>query len=182
MTSISVRGIAPAKGHLKALSGKLGEETLGSTAESIAQHGMPVAVQRFSASRYAGSDPDVEVSTVRLAGGKAALVADGPKVLYIEFGSGVNLNAAGQNPAGPALGFVPESHSSGRMRPSGWWAYAGDPGHGEPGYNIRPLKRGDKEVGGVFWTQGNPPANAMYEAGKEMHRVAMEAVIRGLGL
>lgn len=182
MPSVSIHGVAAAKRHLKAVSEALGEEPRTAVAEQIASHGKPTAVSMFADNLYAGSEPDVNVSVETLGHGRAALVATGPKVLFIEFGSGTNEINPG-NPAGARLGFTPGSFTTGHIRPSGWWMYRGEPGHGKSGLNLTAVeytqgKRKGMVKAGYWWTQGNPPANAMYEAGKEMHRVALAAVKR----
>ena len=78
---------------------------------------------------------------------------------FIEFGSGVHY--VEQHPKASEMGAVRGGYGQNKGLKD-TWAYYGDPGtNGEPAKG----KKGEK---GLVFTHGNPPARAMYDAGKEM--------------
>lgn len=136
------------------------ESRLARFLDAIAQTGADVAQARFNAAAYPGAK-DVAVSVVRDSETRYRVVASGTSVLFVEFGSGVTYPAT--NPRADDLGFVPRSWSSthaNAIKRDGLWVYYGQPGGDATPVSGRPSN--------TWWTQGNPSANAMYEAAKDM--------------
>lgn len=111
----------------------------------LADEGAEQARTAFSLADYDGGN-DVEVSVKSIAGGKA-VVARGKSVLFIEYGSGMRYGYGHPEP----LEYGPGTWSEG---PNGKGHWKDPHGWFIPGTRMR--------------TYGNPPAMAMYEAGKEM--------------
>lgn len=180
-THMHISGVGRAA---RALSGRVrdavSEERLAKVLYAVAQMGMDVAKAGYSKAEYPGTN-DVSVSIERGEGGKTYLVATGAHVLFIEFGSGVNI--APTNPLAAGLGYHPGGFSTGKIRPSGWWLYVGERGSA-PDANVKPVEDHDKDgnvtktYANKWWTQGNGSANAMYEASKEMRDQLAEQVRR----
>lgn len=121
------------------------------------------AQEGFSAATYTGVN-DVRVST-SVIGNEGKVIATGESVAFIEFGTGV---AYEEHPYGSSMGLTHGSYGKGKGANPKGWVYKGEPGNAYT-----------KEVrDGVYWTKGQPPARAMYEAGKyikdEAGRIAKE--------
>lgn len=122
--------------------------------ERLAQIGVDTADTRFKTAQYDG-DNDVTVTGPEWVGeNKLVIRASGKSVLFIEFGSG--LPGYG-HPKAQDLGYGPGTYSDSEALggkhhwddPKGWFYKHDERSH------------------------GNPPARAMYDAGKEMReRVA----------
>lgn len=127
---------------------------------------------------YSGSGVE-DASNVRVSGSltaqEATVTATGAKILFVEFGTGVNLNYGSVK--GGELGFVPASWSTSDegkgwltgnrlAKFKGWW----------------PLGGTSEGAGGTtLWTQGHPPVNAMAHAAERMKQMVgkfLEAAYR----
>lgn len=132
----------------------------------LAEIGVEVARVRFTEAAYDG-DNDVAVH-VEYDGNKAAIVASGRAVAFIEFGAGVYF------PEHPSGLFAHGTYGQGKGAQPKGWIYRGDPGTG--GQPVR--DRHGNEKPGVYRTYGNPPAMAMWGAAEEMaaavERIAQE--------
>ena len=109
----------------------------------LAEIGVSVAREKFAAAEYDG----VKDVTVRLEfnGDRAAVIAEGETVGFIEFGTGIRhpeWNNSGMEYTPPKHGTYGKGHGA---RPKGWFYY---PKEGEPARR----------------TFGNPPAEAMRTA------------------
>ncbi len=105
-------------------------------------------------------------ANVRVSGSLTAqegtVTATGSKILFVEFGTGVNLNSGSEK--GTELGFTPASWSisdegkgwlTGKRLEKfhGWW----------------PLEGTSQGAGGTtLWTQGHAPVNALFHAAEKM--------------
>ncbi|RGJ47417.1 hypothetical protein DXD59_00535 [Olsenella sp. TM06-36] len=177
---MSISGVASTVRHLESLRDRVSEDRMQRIVSAVAEMGLSVAQAGYSKAEYPGPN-DVRVSIVTGGDGATYLVASGTRVLFIEFGSGVNLPDT--NPWASSLGIYPGGFSSGKIRPSGWWLYRGERGGVKDG-NISPVVDRDrygnvtKVREGRWWTQGNASANAMYEASKKMRDALADAVTR----
>ena len=112
----------------------------------------------FTSAMYAG-DNDVEITVVPKDNG-FEIVASGHAVLFIEFGTGIKNP---EHPLSSEFGFAHGTYGKGKgANPNGWVYY------GVQGNAGRPVRDG------VYRTMGNPPARAMYNAGKEMKERVLE--------
>lgn len=116
--------------------------------ERLGSLGVNTAAIKFRAAKYDG-DNDVNVSAEWIGDTSLRVVASGEAVLFIEFGSG--LGGYG-HPQAKEFGYGPGTYSDDESiggkghwtDPEGWYYRHGEKSH------------------------GNPPARAMYDAGKEM--------------
>ncbi len=106
----------------------------------------------FTNAMYAGNN-DVQVSVETTSTGYK-VVASGMAVLFIEFGTGI-INP--EHPQSAEFGFMHGQYGLGKGANEKGWVYVGE--QGNAGQPIRD---------GVYRTYGNPPAKAMYYAGKDM--------------
>ena len=139
-----IKGIPKVKARLNSIV-KATKNSARPICEKLAADGAEEARNIFPISDYEG-DRNVNVYTKRVAGGYA-IVAKGPSVLFWEFGSGL---IGYGHPFAAELGFGPGTWSDGPNgkhhwdNPKGWYI---------PGTASQK-------------THGNPPALAMYSAGK----------------
>lgn len=122
--------------------------------ERLAAVGVDVARIRFANAQYDGvndvivRDPEwVNENTLRIN-------ADGFTVAFIEFGTGVHYSE--QHPLAAELHMIRGSYGH-HLGLQDSWKYRGAPG-----------TNGEMTDGDWVWTHGNPPARAMYDAGKEI--------------
>lgn len=152
--NISINGLDSTISHMKMLNDNLLNKTSTLVAHLI-KAGYEVADYRFGIAQYDGTN-DVSLS-MSFSGNTATLTASGQAVLFIEFGSGMTFTE--QNPKAIELGFIRGKYGKGNgSKPS--WVYVGE--QGSNGHFLRETK--DEQA--VVRTNGNPPANAMYEASK----------------
>ena len=125
----------------------------------LAEIGIDVANVRFASAQYDGTN-DVKVSDAPEWQGetKLRISASGRAVGFIEFGSGVHYSE--QHPKAAQFGAVRGGYGYGLGKFDSW-RYRGD-----PGTNGEVITEGVHA--GEIVTHGNPPARAMYDAGKEM--------------
>lgn len=127
--------------------------------EKLAEIGIDVATARFGSAQYDGvNDVVVQDSPEWVDETKLIIYAFGTTVTFIEFGTGVHYTE--QHPKAEELGAIRGEFGQGKGSQTSWGFY------GEPGTNGKVIKTTDK--GNLVITQGNPPARAMYDAGKEM--------------
>lgn len=161
-----VTGIDRARRHLSSV----GRATLDldGMLEDLAGVGMRSARARFDAADYAGTN-DVTVRAAKGRPGTWEVVASGTSVLFIEFGSGVTYPH--DNPKTLETGFRAQSWSLAKgvraIKRDGLWIYYGEPGGDASPVAGRPAN--------TWWTRGNPSANAMYEAGKDIRAEVLSA-------
>lgn len=162
--NISINGLDNAISHMKMLNDNLLYKTSTLVAH-LAQAGYEIANYRFGIAQYDGTN-DVSLS-MSFSGNTATLTASGQSVLFIEFGSGITFTE--ENPKAVELGFIRGKYGKGNgSKPS--WVYVGE--QGSNGQILRKTK--DDEI--VVRTKGNPPANAMYEASKNIReKIILEA-------
>lgn len=129
----------------------------------LASIGATVASLRFARAVYS-SEPLVDISVEKIDGGYKIL-AQGEDVCFIEFGSGAaygygyppDVQLEPNMPYGPGTWSESEVGKGHWNDENGWWFIGGD--------------------GQYVHTFGNPPAMAMYEAGKSM-RQDLERIAR----
>jgi hypothetical protein len=109
------------------------------------------AEEGFAGATYTGKN-DVRVTT-EVNNNEAVIKASGENVAFIEFGTGV---AYEEHPYGASMGLTHGSYGKGKGNNPKGWVFKGEPGNAY----TKELKDG------VYWTKGQPPARAMYEAGK----------------
>lgn len=164
---ITVTGIDSVIQKLEALDF---ERKAKQIAKELADIGWEVAAINYLKAWYAG-DNDVDVN-IEPSGNGYALVASGTSVLFIEFGSGV------YQPAYPTE-LPPEilprgTYGKGKGK-NLRWVYEGEQGNlGKPVVD----KKTGKAKEGVYWSYGNTPARAMYDADKQMREKIPEIVKR----
>lgn len=171
----SCKGIDGAIRHVQAVRKSVGADVLRSIVEDLGKQGLGVAQAGLNGSEYAG-DPAVALDG-SWDGDTYKVTARGHAVLFIEFGSGVNIQP--DNPKAPDFGFTPGGYSKGMIRANGWWFYRGQRGTAKPG-NIKEARGKDGELRG-YVTQGNPSANFMYDAGRWMHENVRQVVSAAIG-
>lgn len=139
--------------------------------ERLAEIGVNVADIGFREADYDG-DNDVTVNTKWISDTCIQVVASGKSVLFIEFGSGM---MGYGHPKAQELGYGPGTWSDGDQGKGLWqkppWIYKGVEGAKSSNYGGAVKGRT-----GVYWSYGNPPARAMYEAGKEMRERILDVV------
>lgn len=133
--------------------------------ERLGQIGIDTATVRFRTAQYDGvNDVKVWDSPIWVDDNKIAILATGQTVAFIEFGTGVFYPE--QHPKAEEVGAVRGSYGQGKGRQTSW-GYYGEPGTHGRFYANRPK-------GKLIITHGNPPARALYDAGKEMRQKALE--------
>lgn len=138
-------------------------------ARRLAEMGLGVASVKFAAAAYDGEN-DASLSIKEIDHGHYAVQALGKSVLFIEFGTGIH------NPEHPLANEFAMKHGEygqGKGKNRSWGYY------GKPGTNGKYLKTTEK--GDVYITKGNPPAMAMYQAGREMEDAILSVVREVLG-
>lgn len=158
MIKVRAAGIDSVIRHLEEKRKALQDEKLRRFLEKLAQIGIETADVKFRNAEYDGTN-DVVVSPAPewVNENTLTISASGTTVLFIEFGTGVHY--AEQHPKADEFGFVRGGYGKGQGKKE-HWGYYGEPGtHGVP-----------KRDGAVIITQGNPPARAMYDAGKEIRQ------------
>lgn len=133
--------------------------------ERLAEIGIDVASAKFSTAQYDGEN-DVIVGKVPQWSGEDKLIisATGNSITFIEFGTGVHFTE--QHPKAVDFGYTRGGygHHLGLLDS---WRYKG-----VRGSNGEPITEGSHA--GEIITHGNPPARAMYDAGKEMRNKIVE--------
>ena len=120
--------------------------------QQLAEIGRNTADNIFSMSDYDGDREDLKVVTQNIKDG-TAVVAKGQTVLFREYGSGL-------------IGY---GHPDPKQYGPGTWSDGPNgQGHWDDPNGWYIPKR--KKPNGIRHTFGNPPAMAMYEAGKEIDR------------
>lgn len=119
--------------------------------------GLQIASVEYANAQYDG-DNDVTVVAYFESDNRVVVSANGQAVLFIEFGTGVTYTE--EHPRADELGMIRGSYGQGKGSNESWTYY------GSEGTNGVAVRESDK--GTVVRTHGNPPANAMYKAGKEM--------------
>lgn len=155
---IKVSGLASAAGRLKkyrdGLAGKM-----HIFLERLAAVGISTAGVRFEHAQYDGvNDVTVDGAPEWLSDTRLAITARGQAVAFIEFGTGVHY--VEEHPKAAELGLERGTYGQGKGSRDLWGYY------GEPGTNGKVIRT--TERGQVVLTHGNPPARAMYEAGRDM--------------
>lgn len=127
----------------------------------LAELGMDVINTTYTGAAYAGTN-DISVD-LEFGERSCKIVANGSVLGFIEFGTGIKypLGEFADQAGAPPHG----SYGQGRGGTGNKWVYKGEPGNlGQPD-NKRP---------GLYWTDGNPPANAFPAAVKEIQEQATE--------
>lgn len=163
MIKISVSGLDETIKHLEQVKKSL-EIKQHRLMERLAEIGIDVASVRFKTAQYDGiNDVSVDKSPEWIDEHTLAIVARGQAVAFIEFGTGVHY--AEKHPTASKVGAVRGSYGQGKGKRDSWTYY------GEPGTNgrvVRTIQKEGEEAVDVIRTHGNPPARAMYDAGKAM--------------
>ena len=126
--------------------------------EKLAEIGIETANVRFANAQYDGTNDAVVNAPEWDGDNKLIISATGRAVAFIEFGTGVHYTES--HPKAAEFGAIRGSYGYG-LGKLDQWRYKGD-----PGTNGEVITEG-KHKGEVL-THGNPPARAMYEAGKDM--------------
>lgn len=126
--------------------------------KALADEGMQLSRAKFESATYDGTN-DVSVSVESRGENKAAVVAIGSSVLFIEFGTGVKYPDS--HPEAGKFGFEHGGygHHLGRLEKG--WRYQGD-----PGTNGEVIATG-KHAGEIH-TYGNPANMSMYYTVREL--------------
>lgn len=168
--TITIRGADGALARIRRLAGELPRRR-DAFLDRLAEVGINSAAAGFASARYDGVN-DVAVSGPDRTGpGSVRIHADGQAVAFIEFGAGVHY--ASGHPEAARFGAFPGSYGYG-LGKNDSWRYKGDPG--TDGVIIA----SGRHAGEVL-THGNPPARAMYEAGKTMRRSITETAREAFG-
>lgn len=125
----------------------------------LAKIGIATADVQFKKAEYDGTnDVLVEQNPVWTSPTTLKVVASGKSITFIEFGSGVHYTE--EHPKAAELGMIRGAYGHGLGKFDSW-RYKG-----EPGSNGEVIREGPHK--GEVRTHGNPPARAMYDAGKDM--------------
>lgn len=158
MFKVQTKGLEETLGYIDALANRA-DDRLDTLIKRLADIGVDTAKMHFSNwSLYISNDSPVNVYAESMKDG-IAIVADGERVAFIEFGAGVYYNGAesylGERPSNVA-GIGEYGQGKGKQNT---WAY----------YDANHV---------LTFTHGNPPANAMYftseEIIKNIDRIAKE--------
>lgn len=163
---VSIRGIDSVIRRINGTGGGITEKTK-QLIEKLAKIGLNVASVKFSEAQYDGTN-DVEVSVEWDGDNHCIIHADGNAVAFIEFGTGVHYTES--HPDANRFGAIRGGFGYG-LGKFDKWRYRGDPGtHGD--------LQDDPTLPHFGWvvTYGNPPARAMYDAGKEIRNKIEETV------
>lgn len=138
--------------------------------ESLAEIGIDKAVTVFDAAEYSGTnDVTVQSGPEWIDDNTMAIVANGHAVAFIEFGAGTFY--PDDHPKAAEVGAIRGAFGQKRgANPP--WLYKG-----EAGKNSDATPAHDKSGAvrdGLWWTRGNPPAKAMYQAAELMREHAAE--------
>lgn len=157
---ISVTGIDAILNHIERIEKSL-DENIHTFLEKLAEVGIQVAVDRFENAEYSGwNDVTVNESPEWIDDHTFVITARGQAITFIEFGTGVHYSE--QHPKAVEFGFERGTFGKGKGKQDVWGYY------GVEGNNsIRTI---ETKKGTLVLTHGNPPARAMYEAGKEMRQ------------
>ncbi|MBQ3265206.1 MAG: hypothetical protein IJH07_05460 [Ruminococcus sp.] len=137
-------------------------ERIHTMLQRLAAIGVDTADVAFKTAQYDG-DNDVVVNAPEwISDTQLIISATGSAVTFIEFGSGVHY--VKQHPKAVQLGAIRGGYGKGRGKRDTWGYY------GNPGTNGRTVPG----KAGLVLTHGNPPARAMYDAGKEMRERVTE--------
>lgn len=120
--------------------------------KALGEEGVNIASVKFSDAVYDGTN-DVSCSVEERGENKAAVIAIGGAVLFIEFGTGIRY--ADPHPEAAEHGMVRGEYGYGLGRLENGWRYTG-----EPGTNGERITEG-KHTGEVH-TFGNPANMSMY--------------------
>ena len=143
----SIVGVNATLQTLRKAQRALSQERVSNACFDVAQEAADLAQTVYNMADYDG-DRNVTVEAKKHQTG-ATITASGQAVLFMEFGAGIT-HASEQHPFNSEFGFGPGTYnpdSPNWSNPNGW--YFTDPITGQ---TVR--------------TKGNPPALAMYEAGK----------------
>jgi hypothetical protein len=139
----------------------------------LAEIGIDVADVKFKTAQYDGvNDVVVKGTPTWVDDNTILLEATGHAVAFIEFGTGVYYPE--QHPYAERMGAKRGGFGKGRGKQM-TWGYYGAPG--THGIVHRKAPKGD-----LVLTHGNPPARAMYEAGKEIKARLLEVVKEVYGI
>lgn len=125
----------------------------------LAEGGCQIAGARFAQAQYDGTNRDVQVSVAAKGEGTIAVVATGPAVLFIEFGTGVTYPDDPTIRASIVSGDVAGrgEYGKGRGKNASWVYY-------------------DENLQAFVSTQGNPSNGCMYHTREELkQRIAVLA-------
>lgn len=128
----------------------------------LGEIGLQEAVHIFANADYDGAN-DVSVE-LEAGDNSVSLVASGETVLFIEFGTGITYSE--KSPYDDVVHYERGTYGQGKGKQTSWIYY------GQAGTNGRVI--GENDIGQIVKTQGNPPANAMYGASKEMKQRIIE--------
>lgn len=129
--------------------------------QRMADEGVEIASINFEDAAYAGTN-DVKVHMKNIDSKNVAVVAVGAAVLFIEFGTGLNM---GEHPERPA-GYYPGSYGNGRGSSEKGWFYKGEIGNAPAGTGEAIIQ--DLADRGFIHTYGNPANMSMYMTVREL--------------
>ena len=134
--------------------------------EKLAEIGVDIAQVRFRNAEYDGDNDVVVNAPTWVSDNVIQVIASGTSVTFIEFGAGVyQPGYPGELPDG-IVGRGQYGRGLGKLKK---WRYPASHGAGTHGVY-------DPDHPGEIITEGNPPARAMYDAGKEMRSKIREVV------
>ncbi len=136
--------------------------------KALADEGMQISKAKFETAIYDGTN-DVSVSVENRGEMKAAVVAIGKSVLFIEFGTGVKY--PDNHPEAATKGFIRGEYGYHLGRHETGWRYKGN-----PGTNGEMITTG-KHAGEVH-TYGNPANMSMYYTVRELEEKLEEIARR----
>lgn len=158
MIGIKVTGVDGVISRLKEMQKNLSDVKMRLFLEKLAHIGIETADVKFRTAQYDGTNDVTVSSSPEWIGDNAlAISASGTAVLFIEFGTGVHYTET--HPLADEFGYVRGGYGQHKGLRDRWGYY------GEPGTNGVPKRGGE-----VIITHGNPPARAMYDAGKEIRQ------------
>ena len=136
--------------------------------QRLAEIGLEDARAGFLVAPYDGIN-DVSCH-VEWDGNICYVVAEGEKVLFIEFGSGINYEAHPRQDLVSAHG----TFGQGKGAYEGGWAYYGEMGTNPTADAFVPKDKQGNPKTGLVHTKGNPPARAMYDAGEKIETMIIQ--------
>lgn len=170
----SVDGLDAVMERLDAISEAATDGSVGEAMKRHADMEARRATDEFASAEYPGSESHGVVEATG-SGNVVDVTASGHKVLFIEYGAGINLE---HSAVGSARGYLPGGYSKNLeklVEHSGWWTYPAQFGIGTGAHGTRMLKDHKRII-----TQGNPPAHVMYETGKRLRQDVPEVVRKAM--
>lgn len=164
---LQITGLDETIRYLKRLKSDL-EKKQKQMMQKLADIGLEDARLGFMTAVYDGIN-DVSCH-VEWDGNTCYIVAEGEKVLFIEFGSGISYFEHPRQDLVDPHG----TYGQGKGASYSGWVYRGEMGTNPTEAAFVPKNKRGEEKQGLVHTKGNPPARAMYDAGEKIDTMIIQ--------